>query len=81
MVSCNYSSIPSFGFKKACIICGEACAVPPNKKHPDRWKKNPGFLCRRADRGKNKEGNKGKSFKEVLQRSTTVAFYFNALNV
>ena len=37
-----------------------------DKKHPDRWKKNPGVLCRTADRGKTKHGEKRKSFKEVL---------------
>lgn len=44
MFFCNYSSIPSFDFKKACFICGEACAVQPEKKHYDRWEKNPGVL-------------------------------------
>ena len=36
------------------------------KKHPDRWTKNSGVLCRTADRVKTKHGEKRKSFKEVL---------------
>ena len=51
----------SFNFKKNCFICGESCNVIPDKKHPDRWKKNKAFVCRTADRGKGKL-----SFKEVL---------------
>ena len=60
IVFCTYSSIQIFDFKRACFICGEVCAVQPDKKHPDRWKKNPGILCRTADRGKNKDGYKKK---------------------
>ena len=35
-------------------------------KHPARWEKNPGVLCRTADRGKDKEGRPRKSFEDVL---------------
>ena len=38
--------------KKHCIICGEYCTVIRDKKHPDRLKKNRGFRCTTADRGK-----------------------------
>ena len=51
----------TFEFKRNCLVCGEICNVIPDKKHPDRWMKNKGFLCRTADRGKGKM-----SFKEVL---------------
>lgn len=44
MFFCNYSLIPSIDFKKACFICGEACAVQLEKKHSDRWEKNAGVL-------------------------------------
>ena len=54
-------STEKFDFKQNCIICGKYCNVIKDKKHPDRWKKNKGFLCRTADRGKGKL-----SFKETL---------------
>ena len=56
----------TFNFTTSCFICGEECDVKPDKKHPDRWKKNPGILCQTADRGRSKDGEKRKSFKEVL---------------
>ena len=34
------------------ITSGEYCNVVNDKKHPDRWKMNKGFCCRRADQGK-----------------------------
>lgn len=37
-----------------------------DNKHPDRWEKNPGVLCKTANRGKDQFGNARKSFKEVL---------------
>ena len=46
------SSTGILDLKKHCIICGEYCTVIRDKKHPDRWKKNRGFRCRTADRGK-----------------------------
>ena len=70
MISFNYSSIPSTDFKKGFFICHGACPIQPDKKHADPWKKNPGILCRRTDRAKSKDGNKIKSFKEVLQHGS-----------
>ena len=55
------SSTAPFDFKKNCLICGEACNVEKDKKHPERWSKNKSFLCRTADRGKGKL-----SFEDVL---------------
>lgn len=55
-----------FDFKKLCLFCGEPCAVEPDERHPDRFEKKPGVLCRTADRGKSKEGINRKGFKEVL---------------
>ena len=49
------SSLDAFQFKRNCFICGDVCSIDPDKKHPDRWKKNKGFLCRTADRGKDKK--------------------------
>ena len=58
---CRRSEIPAFNFKVNCLFCGNFCEVKKDLKHPDRWKKNKGILCRTADRGKGK-----KSFKDVL---------------
>ena len=55
------SSTTFFDFKKNCLTCGEACNIEKDKKHPERWNKNKSFLCRTADRGKEKL-----SFKDVL---------------
>ena len=55
------SASVKFDFKKNCIVCGNCCNIIPDKKHPDRWAKNKGFLCRTVDRGKGL-----KTFKEVL---------------
>ena len=65
-----------FDFKKHCLICGKLCDIEKDKKHPDRWEKNPAFLCRTADRGKNKL-----SFKDVLLKvcSFVISFYFNSM--
>ena len=48
------ASLVGFDFKFHCFVCGEICIVVPDKKHPDRWKKNKAFECRTADRGKDK---------------------------
>ena len=53
--------MPSFEFKTSCFICGHLCAIVPDERHPERWEKNKGILCKTADRGSGK-----KSFKEVL---------------
>ena len=58
--------VQNFDFNTLCFICSEPCAVVPDERHPDRFDKKPGILCRTADRGKSKEGIKRKSFKEVL---------------
>ena len=50
-----------FDFTVNCFICGTFCSVEMDTKHPDRWKKNPGMLCKTADRGKGKL-----LFKEVI---------------
>ena len=42
------------------------CSIEPDAKHPDRWKQNPVFLCKTADRRIGKDGSKRKTFKEVL---------------
>ena len=56
-----------FEFDKCCLFCGKECIVEADPKHRDRFDRNPGVLCRTADRGKSKEGTKRKSFKEVLE--------------
>ena len=48
------ASSVGFNFKVHCFVCGDICNVIPDKKHPDRWKKNKAFQCRTADRGKDK---------------------------
>lgn len=55
------SQTGGFNFKVNCFICGEVCQTVPDPKHPDRWSKNKGILCRTADRGAGKL-----SFKEVM---------------
>ena len=57
---------PTFNYLKLCMFCGESCDVEKDTKHPGRWEKNPGVLCRTADRGKDKYGRQRKEFKEVL---------------
>ena len=61
-----FSTVPSFNFTKDCFICGDSCNVTGDPKHPDRWERNPGILCRTTDRGKDKGGRTRKSFKDVL---------------
>ena len=46
------SSSVSFDFQKNCFICASECNVVADKKHPDRWASNKGFLCKTANRGK-----------------------------
>ena len=64
------ASIEAFEFKTQCFICGRNCAVKADHKHPDCFKKNPGVLCRTADRGSAKfeDGKevKRKSFKQIM---------------
>ena len=61
-----FTTVLSFNFAKDCLICGDSCNVTGGLKHPDRWERNPGILCRTADWGKEKEGGTRKSFKDVL---------------
>ena len=53
------SSGPVFDFQKLCLFCAKPCSIIPDERHQDRWEKNPGILCKTADR-------KVLSFKEVL---------------
>ena len=39
-------------FKKYCFFCEKDYEVEPDKKHPDRFEKNPDILRRAADRDK-----------------------------
>ena len=66
------SSTTFFDFKKNCLICGEACNIEKDKKHPERWNKNKSFLCRTADRGKGKL-----SFKDVLLQVCIIVIEFS----
>ena len=63
-------STSAFEFRNHCFFCGEKCAVVADPKHPNRFKKNPGVLCRTADRGNAKfdDGKevRRKSFKQVI---------------
>ena len=61
-----FRTVSSFKFTKDCFICGDSCNVTGDPKHPDRWERNLGILCRTADRGKDKERRIRKSFKDVL---------------
>ena len=51
----------SFDFKKSCFMCGSERIVEPDPKHPSRWNKKKGVLCRAADKGKGKQ-----FFRDVL---------------
>ena len=61
LTSKRINDMTPFDFTVNCFICGTFCSVEMDTKHPDRWKKNPGMLCKTADRGKGKL-----SFKEVI---------------
>ena len=76
-----FSTVPSFDFMEDCFICGQFCNVTGDPKHPACWEKNPGVLCRTADRGKNKDGRPRKSYKDVLfevckKRKSAYLFFF-----
>ena len=45
-----------------CFICGQWCNVTGDPKHPARWEKKLGVLCKTADCGKDKDGRPRKSF-------------------
>ena len=60
------SSLDAFQFKRNCFICGDVGSIEPDKKHPDRWKKNKGFLCRTADRGKGKKHLRSICYKSAV---------------
>ena len=47
-------------------VCGEACSIKKDVRHPDHWGKNPGIICRTANRGFPKDGLRRESFKEIL---------------
>ena len=65
----------SFEFQKFCFFCGEECIVDVDPKHPDRFERNPGVMCKTADRGKSKDGKQRKSFKEVIEEVRTYIIY------
>ena len=58
------STGPIFNFKELCLFCANICNVIPDTRHPDRWEKNPGILCKTAERIV--QGKRVPSFKEVL---------------
>ena len=66
------SSTTVFDFKKNYLICGEACNIEKDKKHPERWNKNKSFLYRTADRGKGKL-----SFKDQLLQVSIIVIKFS----
>ena len=49
--------------------------VKIDTKHLDRFDRNPGVLCRTADRGKSKDGKQRKSFKEIIIEVITYIIY------
>ena len=57
------------------FFCGEKCIVEVDLKHPDRFERNPGVMCKTADRGKSKDGKQRKSFKEVIEEVRTYIIY------
>ena len=67
----------SFEFQKVlCVcVCGEECVVDVDPKLPDRFERNPGVMCKTADRGKSKDGKQMKSFKEVIEEVRTYIIY------
>ena len=44
----TWSDIKQFEFRENCLFCSERCALIPDPRHPDRWRK--AVLCRTADR-------------------------------
>ena len=66
----------SFDFKKSCFICRSKCIVERDPKHPSRWNKKLGALCRTADRGKGKQ-----SFKDVLLQVIFLLFITEMVNI
>ena len=48
--------------KNFVFFCGEECIVDVDPKDPDRFERNPGVMCKTADRGKSKDGKQKKSF-------------------
>ena len=64
----------AFEFRKLCFFCGEECIVEVDPRHPNRFDRKPGMLCRTADRGKTKDGIQRKSFKEVIEEVMHIVF-------
>ena len=62
-------------FQTFCFFCGEECIVDIDPKHPDKFERNPGIMCKTADRGKSKDGKQSKSFKEVIEEVKTCIIY------
>ena len=61
--------------KNFVFFCGEECIVDVDPKDPDRFERNPGVMCKTADRGKSKDGKQRKSFKEVIEEVRTYIIY------
>ena len=61
-----FSTVSTFDFVEDCFICGQFCNATGDPEHHFRREKNPGVLCRTADRGKDKEGRPRKGFQDVL---------------
>ena len=61
--------------KNFVFLCGEECIVDVDPKDPDRFERNPGVMCKTADRGKSKNGKQRKSFKEVIEEVRTYIIY------
>ena len=66
----------SFDFKKSCFMCGSERIVEPDPKHPSRWNKKEGVLCRAADKGKGKQ-----FFKNVLLQVIFLLFITDMVNL
>ena len=58
------SFFPRFDFKTSCFICGEACNIKKDVRHPEPWYSMQDAFY--ADRVFSKDGLRRKSSKEVL---------------
>ena len=75
-IFCFSSMDTLFDFKKSCFICGWECIVELDPKHPNRWKKTQGVLCRTPDDGKGKQ-----SFTDVLLQVFLLLFKTDMINL
>ena len=51
----SFSMVPSCDYIEDCFICGQFCNITGDHKHLSCWERNPGVLCRPANREKDKE--------------------------